>query len=305
MSPYYDRDRIPLRVQTVVYRADPAGVVRAMRHLARAVHLARARDVVSDVEVVIGDGSPTPVFGPSELKALHDAAGTEMSVRVEVFGQNLGTARGHNTLFASCKQAFVLVMNPDVLLAPDCLIELFRPFKLQYAGLVEARQMPIEHPKDYDKSTGDTSWASTACALIPSVLMRQLNGFDADSFFLYCDDVDFSWRVRLAGRKVVFQPSAVVFHDKRLGNAAEWESSEAERYFSAEAALFLAHKYSRPDLVKRILQDFKASDEPHFGKAAKSFLTRKKKGTLCQPIDQDHRVAEFVQGEYANHRFKL
>jgi len=29
-------------------------------------------------------------------------------------------------------------------------------------------------------------------------LFLELQGFDADTFFLYCDDVDLSWRVRLA-----------------------------------------------------------------------------------------------------------
>ena len=32
--------------------------------------------------------------------------------------------------------------------------------------------------------------------MIPLPLFRELGGFDADNFFLYCDDVDFSWLVR-------------------------------------------------------------------------------------------------------------
>ena len=62
-------------------------------------------------------------------------------------------------------------------------------------------------------------------------LFERLEGFDADTFFLYCDDVDFSWRVRLAGYKVVHRSSAVVFHDKRVDHQGGLISGAAERYY--------------------------------------------------------------------------
>lgn len=292
-------------MQTVLYHSEPIRVARALTHLWRAVDSARSRDLISTVEVVLGDGSKKPVFDSAALQKLQSDYASAFEIKYQYFGQNLGTAKGHNTMFASCDSDFVVVMNPDVMMAPDCLIELFRPFRSENTGIVEARQMPIEHPKEYDRTTGETSWASTACCLIPSKLWRQIGGFDDATFFLYCDDVDFSWRARLTGYKVVFQPSAVVFHDKRLSPAAHWQTSSAEEYFSAEAALLLAHKYSRPDLVEAISRDFGAAEAPHFKKALTAFKTRKRKGKLCTPIDPEHLVGEFVQGEYANHRFRL
>ena len=141
--------------------------------------------------------------------------------------------------------------------------------------MVEAKQLPIEHPKDYDRATGETSWAATACALLPADLLERLGGFDAETFFLYCDDVDLSWRVRLAGRTVVYQPSASVFHDKALGARGAWVAGEAERRFSAEAALLSAYKYDRDDIVAGALQYFGASDEPHLRAAVEEFGRRK------------------------------
>ena len=52
--------------------------------------------------------------------------------------------------------------------------------------------------------------------MIRAELLQQIGGFDGDSFFMYGDDVDFSWRARLAGYQVIHQPSARVFHDKRI-----------------------------------------------------------------------------------------
>ena len=43
-----------------------------------------------------------------------------------------------------------------------------------------------------------------------------VGGFDAHFFPMYCDDVDISWRLRLAGWKVRHAPRAAIFHDKRI-----------------------------------------------------------------------------------------
>lgn len=56
--------------------------------------------------------------------------------------------------------------------------------------------------------------------------------------------------VRLAGYKVIYVPSAVAFHDKRVSANAEWQPTNAERYYSAEAALFMAYKWSNPERVE-------------------------------------------------------
>lgn len=305
MTPLNTRDNAPLRIQTVIYHAEPTRVARAVLHAQRAVDLARARQLVGATEFVLGDCSPKRVFDDAAIDALRAQLSPGTTLKYEFFGKNLGTARGHNTMFEGCTADFVVVMNPDIVMAPDCLIELFRPFRIDITGIVEARQLPIEHPKDYSAVTGETSWASTACCLIPAKLWRDIQGFDADSFFLYCDDVDFSWRVRLHGYKVVFQPSATAFHDKRLTPTGGWPASAAEKYYSAEAALLLAHKYSRPDVVNAIIRDFNLSKETHIKKALSSFKERRKKGQLCEPIDPHHIVGEFVHGAYANHRFPL
>lgn len=171
-------------------------------------------------------------------------------------------------------------------------------------GMVEAKQLPIEHPKDYDPNTGETGWATTACALIPLSQFRQLNGFDADSFFLYCDDVDYSWRVREAGFKVIFAPHATVFHDKRVSPVGGWQPSGAEQRYSAEAALMMAHKWSRPDLVAQISAMYKNAG-PNEQAALKNYEDKKAQGTLPTPRDAAHRIAEFNGYLYTRHRYRL
>jgi GT2 family glycosyltransferase len=302
-----DADKRPpsLRVHSVLYGNSREHVMQTVEHLNRAADIAIAARAFVAVELVYGDCSPQPVLESQTLAALAKHSDAISKIEHRFFGKNLGSAGGHNRLLEDLVHDCVLFMNPDVMLAPNALVELAKPLSDEKAGLIEARQVPVEHPKEYDRRTGDTSWAATACALSRSPLVRELGGFDAQSFFLYCDDVDLSWRVRLAGYRVLFQPSALAFHDKRLGDDGRWAPSDAERYYSAEAALMLAHKYSRPNIVADLLDVFTASSDDNLSRASAEFRKRRETGSLPAPIDEAHTVGEFVGGFYTRHRFAL
>jgi GT2 family glycosyltransferase len=184
------------------------------------------------------------------------------------------------------------------------LVELIKPLRARGVGAAEARQLPIEHPKDYDCATGETGWATGACMMVPTALAKALGGFDAESFFLYCDDVDLSWRIRLAGLKIVYQPSAGVFHDKRLSADGILPPGPAQQYYSAEAALVIAHKYDRPDLVRRTLFEYDASDLSYLRQAAAAFRAREAAGRLPR-VTPAPGIAEFVGTNFTRHRFPL
>jgi GT2 family glycosyltransferase len=293
-----------LRVHSVLYGNEPRRIDQAIQHLERAADIAIAGGVFSKVSLVYGDCSST-----SELEQAVVAHALPRSalhgVEHRYFDANLGSACGHNRLFEDLADDYVLIMNPDIMMAPNALVELARPFVDTKAGMVEAKQLPIEHPKEYDSVSGETSWAATACTLIPAALVRELGGFDHETFFLYCDDVDFSWRVRLAGKKVIYQPSAAAFHDKRLGAKGKWVPGGAEKYYSAEAALMLAYKYHREDIVENVLKYFQTTNDETLLAAAKEFETRRDAGRLPTQIDPGHKVAVFQDGAYAPHRFVM
>lgn len=299
-----------LRVHSVLYGNEPERVGQSVAHLNRAADLAIAAGVFRSVSLCYGDSSPRTCLNDEFLDTVRASSSAITRIDYLFFDGNLGSAKGHNTLIADAQiqeteWEALLIMNPDVMLAPDALIELARPLDDRHVGIVEARQLPIEHPKEYHKSTGETGWATTACALIPMDVIRELDGFDQETFFLYCDDVDFSWRARLAGRRIIYQPSAVVFHDKRLGANGQWAPTTSEQYYSAEAALLMAYKYSRMDITARLLKNFAASDVPHLRKAANEFDRRKEAGELPKQIDCGGIVAEFVGDYYTKHRYSL
>lgn len=294
-----------LRIQSVLFRNGKADVNRSLMHLWNSVRVAQQANMFSQVFLALGDCSPTAVFTNEEVEALHLASldyGVS-KITYDFFGANLGSAGGHNRLLKDLSTDYALILNPDTLVASDLFVELVKPFSDPRVAVVEAKQIPLEHPKDYDEITGDTGWVSTACAMVLSSAIKEVNGFDADTFFLYCDDVDFSWRLRLLGHRLVFQPSAAVFHDKRLSITGEWMAGDAERYHAALAAMLLAHKYSRSDLAKRIFSDLSMNGDMHQKKAALDYSKRESEGILPNQLDPQHKVAQFLGGFYAPHRF--
>jgi len=292
-----------LQIQSVVYNNAFSDIAAAVEATANSARYAQQEGVIGEWVLLLGDCGAVPFATEQEIAGLADVASASGgSLAYTHFGENLGSAGGHNALAAQGASALLIILNPDAHMAYDTISRLTVAL-LPDVGLVESRQVPVEHPKDYERGTGLTSWGSTACAMTPRSVFDKLGGFDAATFFLYCDDVDYSWRARLAGYSVRYEPSARLFHDKRLTLTGDWPVSEAELYYSAEAALLLAHKYSRPDIVAKVVHSLERSTDLHHKRALAEFMRRRSAGELPSPIDPDHRVAQFEAGNYAVHRF--
>lgn len=296
-------DARTLAVQSVLYGNSAEDIERAARALANSVRWARADGLISDWTLQLGDCSPAAVFTDETLAPLREVVEAQGgTLGYTVFGANLGSAAGHNALAPLSSTQLMLILNPDAQVAPDTITALARVVTGD-VGLAESRQVPLEHPKYFEPGTGATSWASTACAMTVREGFDTVGGFDSATFFLYCDDVDYSWQLRLHGYRVVFEPAAAVFHDKRLTITGDWPAGAAEIYYSAEAAILLAHKYSRPDIVKSLVARYTKDGSEAVLKAVAEYRRRKAAGELPTPVDPDHKVAEFVKDNYAVHRF--
>lgn len=291
-----------LTVNVVLYHSDPTAVQHSADSLRNSVGIAQSRGELGRTAVRYGDCSKSPSFDEAGIAQLTKILGPACDVGYEWFNANLGSAGGNNRLFAKLDTDLVFILNPDAIVAPSTLATLLRAME-PGIGIVEARQLPLEHGKYYDARTGDTGWASGACSLIRAETVRAVDGYDSNTFFLYCDDVDFSWRTRLAGYRIVFEPKARVFHDKRLGADGKIVASASEIYYSAEAALLLAHKYSRSDILDQLRRDLADSTEAAHTRALDEFDRRRHDGNLPAQIDPERKVGEFIDGYYAVQRF--
>ena len=145
-------------------------------------------------------------------------------------GENIGFGAGHNAIFfGEDTNAYAyFCINPDGFLHPQCLeVLLSSAEKEKWQGLFEAVQEPIMHPKSFSPATGVTDWSSAACLLIPSAIFRELSGFH-DDFFLYCEDVDLSWRAKALGYACYICVHAKFFHyavDRQSRSVEIWRSA--------------------------------------------------------------------------------
>lgn len=296
-----------MTVQSVLFHTEPAALERALEATHRAAEIGWFEGTGGAVDVSFGDCSPTPSVTDDQLDDWRARFPSIGDIRYQFFGENLGHGGAQNRIAESTVSDFLIIANPDVVISPRTIQTLLGVFADPSVGIAEAKQLPIEHPKDYDTRTGATSWAAGAYSMLPTRLFTDVGGFDSESFFMYCDDVDLSWRIRESGHKVVFQPAASIFHDKKLSGGARWQPTSAERYYSAEAALLLTYKWSRRDITEQILAGFDASAQfdSDAARAAAEFRERGRAGTLPRQRDPQHKTAEFVDGNYAEHRFVL
>ena len=154
---------------------------------------------------------------------------------------NIGFGAAHNRLM---QRAFTdgaeiyIAANPDGAFHPDALKFIIAMNAAQGGNsLIEALQFPEEHPKVFDISNFDTPWASGACLTIPRKIYETLGGFD-EHFFMYCEDVDYSWRARANGFSVKICPRALFFHA-----TTNREPSNKIRIMMLRSGITLAQKW--------------------------------------------------------------
>lgn len=162
--------------------------------------------------------------------------------------QNNGFARGMNLLARMGSADFMFILNPDTEIPPGCLERLIaRAESDPHVGICEARQAPREHPKASDPVSGETTWCSGAAALIRRSAFEEVGGFDERLFFMYCEDVDFSWKLWLKGWKCIYERAAVVRHFTQ--DLTPGKRRTVENYFSFRNSLFLFYRFgSRSEL---------------------------------------------------------
>jgi GT2 family glycosyltransferase/2-polyprenyl-3-methyl-5-hydroxy-6-metoxy-1,4-benzoquinol methylase len=67
----------------------------------------------------------------------------------------------------------------------------------------------------------EADYCSGASLLIPSALWQQLGGFDEHYLPAYYEDTDLAFRVRAAGKKVMYQPQSVVIHYEGISHGTD------------------------------------------------------------------------------------
>ena len=298
-----------LQIQAVLYHNDHDSLYKALSALDNAAHRASAR--FDSVRVLWGDASAQPVYTDDDVAALRAEFVHLSGFEYRFFNENTGYGKGNNRLAQEADSDYLLVMNPEIIIGPNGLCDLLAPFADDSVGLVEARQIPVEHPKEYDGQTFETPWSSGACFMISTALFHALGGFDTDTFFMYCEDVDLSWRIRLAGKKLYYQPLAGVYHAKYLQQSGGNQPSKTEVFYTVLAEALLAYKWSYPHYARERIRIAAQNGYPGGKEALAAFTALESSGKLPDMLDPTHQVAkirQFAQSGgmlFARHRYGL
>lgn len=274
-----------MQVQAVVYNNELAALKKMAESFSNAaVYYNKHMDEQMKLRIILGEASPVQVVREKELDELRSVCGGNADIDYVNFGFNSGYGKGHNILSAHADADFLCIINPDIMVTAPFFCEMLAPFEKADTGITEGRQTPVEHPKEYDRVTKEVDWSSGACFIIRQDLFRELNGFDTETFFMYSEDVDLSWRVRNKGLKLLYCPTAPVFHAKRLGKNGRWNAAKTEVQYSALSQMLMAYKWGDEKKADYLCRQFKESPEKLHKRAAAIYEEKKEKGELPAQI---------------------
>ena len=161
-------------------------------------------------------------------------------VRVLRSETNLGFGGGNNLGARYSTGKYLVFLNPDTLVSPGWLEPLLSALDQRpqvglttskilllsdrerintcgndthYSGLTLCRGLGL--PRDMLNEPVEVGAVSGAAFAMRRELYELLGGFD-ETFFLYMEDTDLSWRARLLGQHLLYVPDSIVYHDYAL-----------------------------------------------------------------------------------------
>ena len=100
--------------------------------------------------------------------------------------------------------------------------------RMGYPWCLGRKFSTIEQDRGQYDGGQDIFWASGVAMFVKRTVAEELGGFD-DEFFMQMEEIDLSWRMKLAGYHVRSVPSSVVLHE---GGASLHGGSAEKIYFN-------------------------------------------------------------------------
>ena len=200
--------------------------------------VALARQTYRNFETIIVDNASTDGSAAYIARMMPDAT----LIRLPTNG---GFAAGNNAALPHCHGTYLALLNPDTEPEPTWLSALVAALEadptiglatakivltddratintcgneVHIAGFATCRG--LDAPTTAYTEAEDIAAVSGAAFIIRHGLMERLGGFD-ESFFMYVEDTDLSWRALLLGARCRFVPASVVAHRYTLMLGAE------------------------------------------------------------------------------------
>ena len=230
------------------------------RWLDRCVDSLRSQTILGQFELLMADNRSTDGSDAMARRLMEDFPGGRFIDN----GANLGFCEGNNRPAATAVGDWLLFLNNDTWLEPDCLEKLMEG--AEAAGAEAAMPLVMNYADDSFQSLGirgldPFGWGShfsslppgkdpleilapNGCAfLIRADVFRSLGGFDP-VFFMYADELDLGLRLWISGGRAVAIPGARLHHRGAAnvnpagdGTVQEIRTSISTRFYSNRNSL--------------------------------------------------------------------
>jgi GT2 family glycosyltransferase len=183
-----------------------------------------------DFELILVDNA-------SKDRAAQAAAAGDPAIRLMANAENLGFAAAVNRGARAAQGRWLVLLNPDAYAEPDWLENLMaaaaahpdvraftsRQLMTDESGRLDGLGDVMAGPgfpyrggygrrDPGDAELGEVFSPCGGAMMVERALFLELGGFD-ERLFCYCEDVDFGYRLRLAGERTLVVPDAVVRHE--------------------------------------------------------------------------------------------
>lgn len=250
-------------------------------------------------EVVIVDNASTD-HSPDFIKEKFPA------VTLIRLPQNFGYAKGYNEGLKQVFADYYVLLNSDVeveagwiepviaVMESDATIGAAQPKLLMYddktsfeyagaaGGWLDVLGYPFARGRIFDICEHDTGqydaiapvfWASGAAMFVRAAAFHRLKGLD-DYFFAHQEEIDFCWRLQLAGYKIMACPASRVYH---VGGGTLPKGNQKKVYLNFRNNLIMLAKNLPPSqlvwkIPLRILLDVVSASKSLFAGEATYFI---------------------------------
>lgn len=197
-------------------------------------------------------------------------------------GKNHGFAGGYNLALQQVKADYYILLNSDIevtagwirpvisILEADpgvaaCQPKIrsyHEPQKFEYAGaaggFIDKYGYPfcqgrlfqsLETDEGQYEQAREVFWATGACMFVRADVFHKLGGFD-DDFFAHMEEIDFCWRAKNQGYKIMYCPASTIFH---IGGGTLPKHNSRKTYLNIRNNIIMLYKNLEQDRLAKVL----------------------------------------------------
>jgi GT2 family glycosyltransferase len=203
-------------------------------------------------------------------------------IRIISLGKNHGFAGGYNLALKQIEAEYYVLLNSDIEVTENWIAPIIglmeadpavaacqpkirsyhEPDKFEYAGaaggFIDKYGYPfcqgrlfqsLETDEGQYEKGREIFWATGACMFVRAGIFHKLGGFD-DDFFAHMEEIDFCWRAKNQGYKIMYSPGSTIYH---IGGGTLPKRNSRKTYLNIRNNIIMLFKNLEQERLVRVL----------------------------------------------------